>query len=144
MSEIERLLRFRQKRDALIVRIKELKPGTMLTWAWLEDQLELKKRTEIYPIINAARPILITMHGIMLETKYREGYLIKPVGQQINLCIHRKHRGMKNIFRAGHEAACIRVNEIQDSTEKETTMKEVQQLANLTGMMIAAGEKHLH
>jgi len=136
-----KLLKTREKIEAFTDWVKDMKEGFLLTWDLIEEHCHYaKKRSEIYPIVLRAKQRLLALHGVMLENKHNEGYLVMPKGTQINSCISEKNKGVKKIFVAATRSTLIRANEIEDAKERENTFVGAQRLANLTGMMMAAGE----
>lgn len=109
-------------------------PGTVLTHAWMSNELNVNTGTRQYYQIVGLVKRRLEKSGVFLKTRHTQGYEIAEPSEQIGLCEGEYIRGIKMQGRAVAKANHIAYDKLAEDVRNDA-IQRTQRMANVLSMI---------
>lgn len=114
--------------------ISEKEPGTVITHAWMSNEINAKVGSSVYYRMVSLVRHKLEKSGIFLKTKHTHGYEIALPVEQIGLCEGEYIKGIKIQGRAVAKANHIAYDKLEEGPRNDA-IQRTQKMANILTMV---------
>lgn len=118
--------------------ISKMPPGTVLEHTVLADMLQVDYNKEVFKYhgrISSLRNLLRNQYQVFLKPLYKIGYEITPPGNEIDICMNKISRGVKQVVDGACDAKFIAVENIKSPQKRAETLEGVQKIGFIVGIL---------